>query len=150
MKHEINSRASVNKHPEWTKKTKETNALKQEKEERKIVVKNAIVSTNLRLKNKNYQVIKQQKPEDFDWTPYEDGWNGKSLRSNKRIKLTNKFDKVFCHETYAQDVYNMFMLTYNEIAKTRSYATDVRSSLLYLFAFLKFKRIPSVEFMESD
>lgn len=108
MKHEINSRASVNKHPEWAKKTKETNALKQEKEERKIVVKNAIVSTNLRLKNKNYQVIKQQKPEDFDWTPYEDGWNGKSLRSNKRIKLTNKFDKVFCHETYAQDVYNMY------------------------------------------
>ena len=46
-----------------------------------------------------------------------------------------------------QDVYNMFMNTYNELQKLRSYATDVESSLIYLFALLKFSQIPSLEVM---
>lgn len=40
----------------------------------------------------------------FDWTPYEDGWNGKSLKVSTKIKA-NKGDKVYCHGSYAQDLY---------------------------------------------
>ena len=40
----------------------------------------------------------------FDWTPYEDGWNGKSLKVSTKIKA-NKGDKVYCHGPYAQDLY---------------------------------------------
>ena len=40
----------------------------------------------------------------FDWTPYEDGWNGKSLKVSTKIKANNG-DKVYCHGTYAQDLY---------------------------------------------
>lgn len=40
----------------------------------------------------------------FDWTPYEDGWNGKSLKVSTKIKVNNG-DKVYCHGSYAQDLY---------------------------------------------
>ena len=40
----------------------------------------------------------------FDWTPYEYGWNGKSLKVSTKIKA-NKGDKVYCHGSYAQDLY---------------------------------------------
>lgn len=43
----------------------------------------------------------------FDWSLYEDGWNGKSLTPNTRIK-TKKNEKVYCHEAYAQDIYEMY------------------------------------------
>ena len=43
----------------------------------------------------------------FDWSPYEDGWNGKSLKANTKIKTKNG-DKVYCHESYAQSLYNKF------------------------------------------
>ena len=48
---------------------------------------------------------------DFPWDLYEDGWNGKSLKPNKKvqtIKSGKNRDKVFCHEANAQDVYNKF------------------------------------------
>lgn len=48
------------------------------------------------------------------------------------------------------DIYNMFMNTYSELQKIRSYSVDAKFSLIYLFGLLKFKRIPSVEFMEAD
>ena len=43
--------------------------------------------------------------EEFDWSAYEDGWNGSSLSSNTRIKA-QKGDKVYCHEHYAADLYD--------------------------------------------
>ena len=46
---------------------------------------------------------------DFDWTAYDDGWNGTSLRVNKKVKGTDKNTKVYCHEAYAQDVYSQYM-----------------------------------------
>ena len=42
---------------------------------------------------------------DFDWSAYEDGWNGTGLKPNKKIRLKNKKDVVYCHEPYAQDLY---------------------------------------------
>ena len=38
--------------------------------------------------------------EEFDWSAYEDGWNGSGLSANKRIKAING-DKLYCHENYA-------------------------------------------------
>ena len=43
--------------------------------------------------------------EEFDWSAYEDGWNGSGLSPNTRIKAQNG-DKVYCHERYATDLYN--------------------------------------------
>lgn len=43
--------------------------------------------------------------DSFDWTPFEDGWNGTGLKANKAVK-TKDGDKVFCHESYAQGAYN--------------------------------------------
>lgn len=42
---------------------------------------------------------------DFDWSAYEDGWNGKSLKANNRVK-TNSQDIIYCHESYATELYN--------------------------------------------
>ena len=41
-----------------------------------------------------------------------------------------------------QDIYNMFMHTYEEIKKLRTYATDGHSSVLYLAGLLQFRPIP--------
>jgi ribosomal protein S1 len=45
---------------------------------------------------------------DFDWSAYEDGWNGLSLHVNKKVKNNDKHIKVYCHETYAQDLLNQY------------------------------------------
>ena len=105
-KHDFNRETVINKHPEWLRKTKETEALKKDTDEKKISLKDLVVKTNLRTASSKR--VKTQKLEDFDWTPYENGWNGKSLRCNKNITLTNKADKVYCHENYAQDLYNQY------------------------------------------
>lgn len=47
----------------------------------------------------------------FDWDVYSDGWNGKSLKENSKIKTKrsgkNKV-KVYCHESYAKQTLNMY------------------------------------------
>lgn len=43
---------------------------------------------------------------DFDWSLYENGWNGTSLKINKKVKTKNSSEKIYCHESYAQDLYN--------------------------------------------
>lgn len=49
-----------------------------------------------------------------------------------------------------EDVYHMFMNTYEELKKRRSSTTcDIQYSLIYLFGLLKFKPIPSPEVMNS-
>lgn len=45
--------------------------------------------------------------EDFDWSLYEDGWNGKTLKRNSKIKSKNS-EIVYCHEKYALDAYNKY------------------------------------------
>lgn len=41
---------------------------------------------------------------DFDWSPYDGGWNGKSLCRNKKVNAQNG-DIVYSHESYAADAY---------------------------------------------
>ena len=42
---------------------------------------------------------------DFDWDQYENGYNGNNLVPNPNVK-TKKGDIVYCHESYAQDLYD--------------------------------------------
>ena len=60
------------------------------------------------------------------------------------IKEYKKFWKL-------QDVYHMFMNTYNELVNSRSSTTSstVESSLIYLFSLLTFKDIPSAEVLND-
>lgn len=74
-----------------------------------------------------------------------------TLLELEKIKL-NKYAESNLRE-YAkqwtfQDIYNMFMNTYSELKKSRSYANNVSASLTYLFALLKFSEIPDVEVMQ--
>lgn len=46
----------------------------------------------------------EQPVEGFDWESYENGYNGYNLVKNEGI-CTRKGDKVFCHESYAEDLY---------------------------------------------
>lgn len=49
-----------------------------------------------------------------------------------------------------QDVYYMFMHTYDELKKLRSNSSyDISNSLIYLFGLLKFQSIPSIEEMKA-
>lgn len=48
--------------------------------------------------------------EHFDWTPYENGYcGGNSLVVNPFVNVNNKKHKVYCHEPYAQKLYDMYM-----------------------------------------
>jgi len=105
-KYETIRQSLINKHPEWARKTKETISLLQDKEEKKIIVHEPIIKTNLKIKNYNSKT-KKSNPIEFDWTPYEDGWNGKSLRVNKTFKTKNH-DKVFCHDSNAEEIYKKY------------------------------------------
>ena len=54
---------------------------------------------------------------DFDWTAYEDGWNGLSLRVNKKVKNKDKHIKVYCHEPYAQELLKQYTNQAEPISK---------------------------------
>ena len=56
-KHAINRMDVINKHPEWTKKTKESEAFLREKDEKKIIVHNAIIRTIIQNVNNLFRVI---------------------------------------------------------------------------------------------
>lgn len=45
--------------------------------------------------------------EEFDWSLYEDGYDGTNLVHNKAIKTHDPKDQVYCHEPYAQELYDM-------------------------------------------
>lgn len=47
---------------------------------------------------------------EFNWDMYADGYNGKTIKVNKNIHLQNDGSKVkiYSHEPYAQEVYNMY------------------------------------------
>lgn len=53
---------------------------------------------------------------DFDWDEYVSGWNGVSLKPNRKIK-TAKGDKCYSHASYAQDLYNKYSGVKSEIVK---------------------------------
>jgi len=99
-------------------KKKRSKKEKEEREEKKIIVTNPIVKTNLILPNLGMKAPQYGKPEDFDWSLYEDGWKGRGLVPNAKAtkaarlmetdKSTGKCSvkvKVFSHEKYATSDY---------------------------------------------
>jgi len=70
-------------------------------------------------------------PEDgFDWSLYEDGYDGgASLHVNKKVKV-NGNDKVFCHEPYAQELYDLIERHYNG-AKLHPSPKDAKEGVVY-------------------
>ena len=50
--------------------------------------------------------------EDFDWDLYENGWNGVSLKVNKKVK-TSDGGKCDCHESYAASDYDRYFNRHN-------------------------------------
>lgn len=70
----------------------------------------------------------------------------KSMDSPKSQSDVRDYLKFWTRE----DIYYMFMNTYEELQKLRSLSSyDVNNSLIYLFGLLKFSRIPSPEVMKS-
>lgn len=49
-----------------------------------------------------------------------------------------------------EDIYNMFMNTYSELMKSRTYNVDIENSLIYLFSLLKFQVVPDVDAMGGE
>ena len=68
---------------------------------------------------------------DFDWSAYEDGWNGTSLRVNKKVKGTDKYTKVYCHEAYAQEVFDKYMHQVAPVSKELKKNTLVKIDGFY-------------------
>ena len=57
--------------------------------------------------------ILKQSDASFDWSLYDNGYTGgASLKVNKSVK-TNGSDKVYCHEPYAQELYDMYEAWFN-------------------------------------
>ena len=67
---------------------------------------------------------------DFDWSIYEDGWNGAKLKNNKKVVVPSTGDKVkvFCHEKYAQDMVN----SYFNVPQSCVAKDDVKNSVHYI------------------
>lgn len=59
------------------------------------------------LEHPKYAALGNEGAPGFNWDAYEDGWNGTGLKENKKVKVRAKTkDKVFSHESYAQELYN--------------------------------------------
>ena len=64
-------------------------------------------------KNVSTGRILEQSDPSFDWSLYDNGYTGgSSLKVNKSVK-TNGSDKVYCHEPYAQELYDMYEAWFN-------------------------------------
>lgn len=46
------------------------------------------------------------------------------------------------------DIYNMFMIAYNELKQSRMYSIDIKYSLIYLIGMLQYKQIPDMKVFE--
>jgi len=62
-----------------------------------------------KVKTKSVGRVIEQSDDNFDWTLYDNGYKGgSSLVVNKSVKVNNKKDKVYCHEPYAQELYDIY------------------------------------------
>ena len=52
-----------------------------------------------------------QQGGNFDWSAFEDGWNGSNLKKNNKVKTPKNGDriKVYSHEKYAQDLVDAYL-----------------------------------------
>lgn len=68
--------------------------------------------------------------QDFDWSMYDDGYNGKTRKINKKVVVDNDgtHTKVLCHDSYAQELYNLY------VNKTTEFAPKdiIKNSVLFV------------------
>lgn len=125
------------------------------REEKKIVVASPIIKTCLLIpgaKRPNFG-----NPDDFDWRPYENGWNGASLKINTKVEnrlindkiIDKKRDKVkiFCHEPYAFSDYSKYFGSGNA-ETTSSYDDGIKD--LIEGAVVKIKDVNLVTVKKDD
>lgn len=67
------------------------------------------------------------------------------LEKVKSTKYSSSEFRDYAKRWTMADIYNMFMNTYAEIRKLRSYAVDAYSSLMYILSLMQFSQIPSLE-----
>lgn len=101
-------------------------------------------------KNFNYLVNYLESTDDYDGIFYTILSTMLELEKVLSSKYAQSNLKDYAKYWFESDIYNMFMNTYEEIHKLRSYATDAKLSLIYLFGLLRFKHVPSLEFMENE
>lgn len=53
-----------------------------------------------------------QPDPNFDWSLYDNGYDGKNLTPNRNVK-TKHGDVVYCHESYAQELYDLMEAHFN-------------------------------------
>ena len=61
----------------------------------------------MRIEHPKYAALGNEGAPGFDWSLYEDGWNGKTVRINHNVRLKKgSTEKVYSHEPYAQELYD--------------------------------------------
>ena len=61
------------------------------------------------IQHPKYAALGNEGAPGFNWDTYADGWNGVGLKENTKVKTSKKDnvkERVFCHEPYAQNLYN--------------------------------------------
>jgi len=81
------------------------------------------------------KIIKSREAEAmgnyFDWSAYDSGWNGKSLKPNNNIKTGDKKIKVYCHESYAKELFSQYMNHVEPVSKDLKKHTLVKIDALH-------------------
>ena len=85
----------------------------------KITIKTSNLKANMlnRISKKNK--VEEVGNPDFDWSLYDNGWNGRSLKVNPNIKKNDRVasEKVYCFESYVEDEYKKFNSVRPSLAK---------------------------------
>ena len=62
---------------------------------------------NMRTEHPKYAALGNEGLPGFNWSEFDGGWNGISLKVNTKVKVKKgSNDKVYSHEPYAQQEYN--------------------------------------------
>lgn len=58
-----------------------------------------------------------ESPNNFDWSVFENGYNGTNLRQNLNVvpQKDGSKTKIYCHEHYAQELYNKYLNVQNDV-----------------------------------
>lgn len=54
--------------------------------------------------------------ENFNWDKYAD-WNGTGLRANKKVKISDLKTRVYSHEPYAQEMFDLYNNSNNKFVR---------------------------------
>lgn len=69
-------------------------------------------------------------PKDFDWSAFEEGWNGHNLKQNTKVLIpkTDEKIKVYGHEKYTQELLNMYF----SVPQTYTPKDEINNSIHFI------------------